>query len=133
MNWRMLSLTSAIVLKSKSLVGNYKRGYIGVSLCWKEEEVTIVRHTNRKKAWQGLISGRNLKGASRIPVHINNSFCPEFAKYGYYIQRLKLQLAGYHVRHGVYQVQLQKDGDSMEISHSSDFAKHGLDIESFQK
>lgn len=99
----------------------------------KKKEVTIVRFTNRKWAWQGLYCGKNLKGTSRIPVYINNSFCPEFAKYGYYIRRLKPQLAGYRVRHGVYQVQLQRDGDFMEISHSSDFAKHGLDIKPFLK
>ena len=88
----------------------------------KKKEVTIVRFVNRKWAWQGLISGKNLKGT---PVYINNSFCPEFAKYGYFIRR--------RVRHGVYQLQLEDDGDYMEISHSSDFSKYGLDIEPFQK
>ena len=98
----------------------------------KKKEVTIVRFVNRKWAWQGLICGKNLKGKSRNPLYINNSFCPEFAKYGYFIRRLKPQLAGYRVRHGVYQIQLVKDGDFLEISHSSDFAKHGLDIKPFQ-
>ena len=96
----------------------------------KKKEVTIVRFVNRKWAWQGMISGKNLKGTS---IYINNSFCPEFAKYGYYIRRLKPQLKGYRVRHGVYQVQLDEEGDYFEISHSSDFAKYGLDIEPFQK
>ena len=95
----------------------------------KKKEVTIVRFVNRKWAFQGLISGKNLKGKSENPVYINNSFCPEFAKYGYYIRRLKSQLAGYRVRNGVYQIQLQRDGDYMEISHTSDFAKYGLNID----
>ena len=102
----------------------------------KKKETTIVRFVNRKFAFAGLINGKNLKNCKLYEdrsIYINNSFCREFAKYGYYIRKLKDQLTGYRVRQGVHQVQFTVNGDYHEVSHESDFQKYGLDIEPFQR
>ena len=97
---------------------------------------TIVRFVNRKFASEGLYKGRNLKGTqlyNGAPVYINNSFCPEFKKYGYIIRNLKRQslLEGYKIKNGVYQIKLGPLDKFEEISHINDFAKFGLDIGSY--
>ena len=103
----------------------------------KKKETTIVRFTNRKFAFAGLINSKNLKDAEVYDnnVYINNSFCKEFSRYGFIIRRLKTKkrLFGYRVRHGVYQVQLEQDGEFSEVSHESDFAKYGLRIDDIQQ
>ena len=103
----------------------------------KKKETTIVRFVNRKFAFAGLINSKNLKDSKLYDhnVYINNSFCREFAKFGYYIRQLKSKkkIVGYRVRHGIFQVQLEKEGDYFEISHETDFAQHGLCVDEFRK
>ena len=96
---------------------------------------TIVRFVNRKFAFEGLRNGKNLKGSKLYEnsIYINNSFCREFAKYGFIIRRLKKEklILGYKVKHGVYQIQTENEGDFTEISHITDFEKLGLDVKRF--
>ena len=72
--------------------------------------VTICRFVNRKYAFQGLTSGKNLKGTKLFgedsAIYINNSFCREFARYGWLIRTLKKRkhIEGYMIRSGVYKV-----------------------------
>ena len=103
----------------------------------KKKETTIVRFVNRKFAFAGLMNSKNLKDAKLYNnnVYINNSFCKEFSRYGFIIRRLKAQkkLFGYRVRHGVYQIQLEQNGNFFEVSHETDFAKHGICIDEFQQ
>ena len=95
--------------------------------------VTIVRFVNRKFAYQILRNGKNLKDSNLYNnrVYVNNSFCREYSKYGYFIRTLKKEhkIVGYKVRHGVHQIQLEEKGEFHEISHVSDFSKHGLDVQ----
>ena len=97
--------------------------------------VTIVRFVNRKFAYQILRNGKNLKDSNLYEnrVYVNNSFCREYSKYGYIIRTLKKErrITGYKVRHGVNQIQLEEKGEFQEISHISDFANHGLDVQRF--
>ena len=104
----------------------------------KKQQTTIVRFVNRKFAFAGLVSGKNLKGKNIYNdsnIYINNSFCREFGKYGYFIRRLKdkKQICGYRIRNGVYEIQLAQNDDYVQISHVSDFATLNLDIEQFNK
>ena len=97
---------------------------------------TIVRFVNRKFASGGLFKGKNLKGTqlyNGTPVYINNSFCPEFQKYGYIIRNLKRQSLreGYKIKHGIYQIKLGTSVKFEEISHIKDFAKFGLDVSGY--
>ena len=95
---------------------------------------TIVRFMNRKFAYEGMRSGKNLKGTKLYgdnnKIFINNSFCKEFNKYGYLIRKLKADgdIAGYKVKQGISQIQLEKDDQFIEISHFSDFGKLSLDV-----
>ena len=94
---------------------------------------TIVRFVNRKFAMEGLYHGKNLKGSKLYdtPIYINNSFCREFKKYGYFIRKLKRKslIAGYKIKNGVFQIRKEIDGEFVEISHISDFEKYALDID----
>lgn len=100
--------------------------------------VTIVRFVNRKFAWQGLANGKNLKDKKvydQGDVYINNSFCDEFKKYGYYIRKLRKKgdISGYKLKSGVYQIKKGANDDFKEVSHISDFENYGLDISQFIK
>ena len=94
---------------------------------------TIIRFVNRKFAYEGLRNGKNLKGTTLYEdkkIFINNSFCKAFSKYGYFIRKLKNdgEITGYKIKHGVYQIQLEKSGDFFEVSHIIDFDKYSLDV-----
>lgn len=94
--------------------------------------VTVCRFVNRKFAWQGMANGKKLKD-KRIydgDVYINNSFCDEFQKYGYYIRRLKKAGAiyGYKLKSGVYYIKKGIADDFRIVSHISDFDNYDLDI-----
>ena len=103
-----------------------------------KKNVTIVRFVNRKFAYAGLTSGKNLKGTrlygENNPIYINNSFCKEFSRYGYLIRKLqKLSLiAGYKVKNGVFFIKQNGTDNFKEVSHISDFEKYNLDIEAIQ-
>ena len=103
----------------------------------KKKETTIVRFVNRKFAFAGLVNSKNLKDTDIYGnnVYINNSLCREFSRYGFIIRRLKTKksITGYRIRHGVYQIQLEQNGEYFEISHETDFAKHGLSIDEFKQ
>ena len=103
----------------------------------RKKETTIVRFTNRKFAFAGLINSKNLKDSNiyNNNVYINNSFCKEFNKFGFIIRRLKAKkkLTGYRVRHGVFQIQLEQNGEFFEISHETDFETHGICIDEFRQ
>ena len=105
-----------------------------ISACHRigKKGVTIVRFVNRKFAYEGLRNGKNLKGTELYDkaIYINNSFCREYNKYGFFIRKLKKDrmITGYKIKHGVYQIQLEKDGEYFEISHHTDFGEYSLDI-----
>ena len=103
----------------------------------KKKETTIVRFVNRKFAFAGLVNSKNLKDSDLYEnsIYINNSFCREFSRYGFIIRRLKSKkkLTGYRVRHGVYQIQLEQNGEFLEISHETDFLKYGISIDEFPR
>ena len=113
-------------LKKKDITACHRIGRKGV---------TIVRFVNRKHAYEGLRLGKNLKNSKLYDnqIYINNSFCREFSKLGFIIRRLKQNsmIMGYKVKHGVYQIQTETAGVFEEISHISDFEKHGLSISQF--
>ena len=96
---------------------------------------TIVRFVNRKFAFEGLRNGKNLKDSKLYDnnIYVNNSFCREFSKYGYIIRRLKKEklILGFKVKHGVFQIQTENEGDFIEISHVTDFEKLGSDVQRF--
>ena len=85
-----------------------------ISACHRigKKGVTIVRFVNRKVAYAGLFNARNLLNSELYQnrIYINNSFCREFSKYGFYIRRLKAtgRIAGYRVKNGVYHVKVDK-------------------------
>ena len=103
-----------------------------------KKNVTIVRFVNRKFAYAGLTSGKNLKGTKlygeNSSIYINNSFCKEFSRYGYIIRKLqKLSLiAGYKVKNGVFLIKQNGTDNFKEVSHISDFEKYNIDIEAIQ-
>ena len=108
-----------------------------ISACHRigKRGATIVRFVNRKFAYQGLYNGKNLKGSKLYEnnIYINNSFCREFARYGFFIRRLKRDglVVAVKVSKGVYQIKTDASQEFVEISHISDFSKYGLDVNSF--
>lgn len=105
-----------------------------ISACHRigKKGVTIVRFVNRKLAFSGLVNSKNLKDSNLYPnrrIYINNSFCKEFAKYGFIIRKIKDRIAGYRVRNGVYQIKVTEDDNFVEISHSTDFTRLGLGMD----
>ena len=101
----------------------------------KKQETTIVRFVNRKFAFAGLVNGKNLKDSELYnnSIYINNSFCKEFGKYGFFIRRLKQKkdIFGYRIRNGVYQIKVTQNDEFVEISHVTDFALHNLNVDQF--
>ena len=111
-----------------------------ISACHRigKKGVTIVRFVNRKYAWAGLFNGKNLKGTNLYgdnQIYINNSFCREFQYYGYVIRNLKRNklIDSYKVISGVFHIKTLGGDKYEEISHSSDFLKHKLDISAYKR
>ena len=108
-----------------------------ISACHRigKNGVTIVRFVNRKAAYAGLYNGKNLKNSKLYDsrIFINNSFCREFKKYGYFIRNLKKNnlIDGFKIKQGVHQIKRQGHADFVDISHISDFEKYGLDVKQY--
>ena len=76
---------------------------------------------NRKFVRKALINGKNLKNSKRYgngtSIFLNDSFIPEFGYFNYLIRRAyrDKKIFKYKVRNGVNSIQLEKDGDFIEI------------------
>ena len=81
-----------------------------------------------------MVNSLKLEGTSiynNKPIYINNSFCKEYSRYGYYCRRLKNSslIEGYKVKNGVFQIKPLGSEEFVEISHVSDFLKYNLIVE----
>ena len=97
------------------------------------KKTTIVRVVNRKFSREALVNGRNFKVSKRYgenKIFVDNSFCVEFRFLNFVIReaaREKL-LNRYKIRNGVTYVQMDTEGDFIEIAHVLDLENLGIPI-----
>ena len=97
------------------------------------KKTTIVRVVNRKFSREALVNGRNLKGSKRYgenKIFVNNSFCVEFRFLNFVIRKAAREklLNRYKIRNGVTYVQMDTEGDFIEIAHVLDLENLGIPI-----
>ena len=107
-------------LDSSQIQGCHRIGKKGVTIC---------KFVNRKFAYEGIYSGKNLKDANiygeNSRVYINNSFCDEYRHLNYLIRTAKREgkLFRWKIKHGINYVQMTEEDEFEEIGHKSDLLK----------
>ena len=111
-------------LKKSDIVACHRIGKKGNVVC---------RVINRKFAKEAVVCGKNLKGTQRYgmsKVFINYSLCPEYKFLNYACRQAARseQIHRYKVKNGVNYVQVEEDGDWMEIGHVLDMENKGITV-----
>ena len=101
-----------------------------------KKNVTICKFVSRKWAYQGVVSGKNLKDKAiygqMSNVYINTSFCNEFRYLNYVIRKAKAsgKIFRWKIKNGVNYVKVAEDDEFCEVSHKNDLTELDITIES---